>query len=221
MPFGVIIVVCISYDELNKMIADGKMAFDYAWNNYDMLNNRSAAYKLYGSYAPYGIGAVSPSTLVRKTDRVLKKSTKRKQYTLYEFNEDFQIIRTSHIKKNGEIDCTQLHFELNDIQYAVPFAKGEKRFYISDVCATKFREGKPEYFAEIHKTSLTAEFYEYIVDDLVTVTCYSYYPKAKISAFGEPISYDVPYGTPKSPIVLSCFESPIPCMDFSKLFMDE
>lgn len=213
-------MVFVGYDELNKIIADAGIAYDYAWEHFDELSNRRATYTLYGPKS-YAFGAADPCSSVKPWQREMRKSTKRKEYMRYELDAKYNLIRNICVENYNTIDCVYQIFELNGVRYAHPFFMGEKCLYDEVIHAIKYQKGRPIYSAEIRKNRLFVEFYEYVSDSRVAVTCYDYFPNTQRSWCGLPVSFDAPYGASNSPIALTSFEMPVPCVDFSKLFMDE
>lgn len=210
-------MIYISYEGLNKMMENGKLAYDYAWNNYDALKNRETVHTLYGPNA-YGIGACSPGGCVKSVQRKLQQKCRRKDYIRYELDGAYQILRNKSICNYNETHCTYHHFHLNGTHYACAFFKDQKLFYDGKIHAINCDRGRPVSYADISPSHMFAEFYEYLSDELVAVTVYDYFPNSAFTVSGLPASREAPYGAPDSPVQVSYFERPVWQTDFSKWF---
>lgn len=207
----------LSYSELDKMILDARFAYAYAEEHFEELKARPACYTLYGPDA-YGIGAAAPAKCTKSKERVLRKNTSRKKFTVYELDENYNVLCSRIIENYSNIHCTYLHFELGDVHYARPFLHNENIFYADIVHAVKFADGKPVYYAESSCSHLVAEFYEYISDDKMIVTAYAYHPHRKFTTSGIPISKDASVGAPNSSAHIFCAEESVRYIDFSRWF---
>lgn len=205
-------MISVSYSELDKIISDAILAFDYAQLNLDKLKQRQVFCTLYGAHS-LGIGAASPSKLTSIRERKLSKSTRRRVYTVYELDAKNQVI-CNRIVDNGKIHCSHYHFELDGIRYARSFFGESDEFYTDVVHCMKFCGTAPLFYAEASPSMLYIEYYERKPEGGVFVTCYSYFPKRKLSEKGIPISREAPFGAPDSPVTVTCYEDVLPNLDF-------
>lgn len=208
-------MIVIGYNDMNKMIADGNKAFHYAWDHYEELKERPAKYTLYGPRSPR-LGILAAGHMTPAKERRLQKQTKRKDYTVYELDQDFQVLRIKHVKNYNQIDCTYHLFELDGVVYARPFLKDEKIFYTGRTIAVKFFDGRPLYHAVTDTHYLCVDFYEYPRPDCVHTTCYLYLPASKVTSAGQVVSWDAPIGAQNSPVTLDFCEEEYHHIDFSE-----
>lgn len=205
------------YSQLDKIIANGHYAFNYAWDHYEDLNSRKSVYTLYGPHT-LNIGAASPSHLSgTKGARRLAPSTRRTAYTVYELDENYQPLRVRHINRFG-IDCTYHLFLVDGIVCARPFFRDEKAFYKNEICLLSFSKGKPSSFAIVSSNSLSLETYDYIDAGKIMVTSYLYFPNSLITTSGVPMSWDSPFGAPESPVKMGTMEREFEYIEFSSWF---
>ena len=129
----------IDIAELKRLMAAGRNAAQYAWDHYEELAARKHTYTLYGPYA-YGIGASIPSKPIPPKVRQLLKSTRRKDYLIYELDDDFNVLRTISVTNHTEIECIYHHYQLDDVIYAYPFRGNEKLMYNDTVSGMKYLE---------------------------------------------------------------------------------
>lgn len=207
----------LSYSELDKLILDGQSAFSYAEEHFDALMSREVSYTLFGPVS-YGMGATSPARSTKSKERILSKNANRKKYTVYELDENYQVLYHKIIENYNNVHCTYLHFELNGVHYARPFSKSEKKFYADIVYAVKFEDGNPLYYAESSASHLMAEFYDYIFDEKMIVTTYAYHPHSRFTVNGIPTVKDAPVGAENSTAHVFQSEEPIRYIDFSHWF---
>ena len=198
-------MVNISICELDQIIMEGQIAYQYAWEHYDELFARKPAHVLYGPLSHF-LGAASPSHTTSPKERVLKNTLRRKDYSAYELDKDYRIIKNYRML-NKKIDAHYLHFQLNGVHYARGFYLGIKKDWENNqlLHAIRYINGIPQYYAVIDDHLVIAEFYEYVSDAKMLVTTYYYRPKNKhvpqntASASGMPLlHYDCVERTPQS-----------------------
>ena len=202
---------------LEKLMQAGHAAEEYAWNHYDELIARKHSYTLYGPNS-YGIGASIPGKIVPRNARKLTKKTRRKDYTVYELDEDFKVLRTIAVLDYTKIDVTFHHFEMNGVTYAVPFYGNQKEMGGSDTFALQFADNRPIYCGIIGGRSIAAQFYEYQSDSKMIVTSYGYWPVSKFSRHGYPVDPSAPIGSLNSPADRGVSEESIEYIEFSRWF---
>jgi len=207
----------IGVDDLHKLLLEGRMAAQYAWEHYDELAARKATYTLYGPYAHY-IGAGVPSNLTPKKARKLAKNTRRKDYLIYELDETYKVLRTISVCDYAKTECVYHQFELNGTSYAYPFRGSEKVMYTDSVVACRFLHGKPTYFGIVDKPLLLAQFYEYDSSNEMTVSTYQYWPIAKHTKHGYPVEHNAPIGALNSSVQIHCHKEVCEFVDFAEWF---
>lgn len=213
-------MISVTYTELDEILSNSLKAFSYAEDNYNALKERQVFHTLYGAKS-LDIGAASPSSLTSARERNLTKATKRKTYTVYELDQDYQIM-CNRIIRNGITQYSYLHFELEGIRYARAFFGDGNVFYTNVVHCQKYSEKGLVYYAQASPSMLYIEFYEMLHEGDgkdVIVTAYLYYPNRTRSEIGTPISRNAPLGAPDSPVTVSCYEDTLPNTDFSKWFI--
>ena len=210
-------MIDLTLEDLKQLLLDGRRARQYAWDHYEELAARKHTYTLYGPYAS-GIGASIPSKLTPKRARILSKKTRRKDFHIYELDDDYKVLRTISVVNYTEIECTYYHFEFEGMIYAYPFRGSTKKMFTDTISALKFSSQKPVFYAEISKNSLFAQFFEYISTEKMLFTEYSYYPNSKYSAYGCPVDPNAPIGAPNSPATKLCTEEVPEYIDFSCWF---
>ena len=212
----------LTYDDLDNIIHDALVAFEFAEHNFDKLSNRPVACKLFGPDA-HGIGAVCPSHLVSDKARKLTVSTRRNSYIAYELDDNHQIL-SNRIVDDGVVDCSYYHFELNGIHYARGFGGNENTFYTNVVYCLKYENQTPLFYAEASPSFLYIEFYqtrEATESRQCFVTSYLYHPKRKYSEIGVLLSRESPLGAANSPVKISTFMKKMPDVDFAKFFQKD
>ena len=209
-------MIPVEYDVLHQLIKNGRVALNYAWENYDKLAAVEASYTLYGPPSPY-LGVMAAGHLTPEKDRKLYKKPRWKRYNIYELDANFNVIRVKHIRKDGKTDCIYHLFELDNVIYGCPFSGEKKQFYSSRICAIKYDENRPLYYAVTGPTYLWADFYEYSKPNEVITTCYIYSPERKFTSEGLPVSWDVPIGDPNSPASVDICVENYHQIDFRKL----
>lgn len=204
-------------DGLDNLMAKAREGLNYARAHYDELDAREHSYVLYGTLEP-PLGACMPSNLVPRSCRNLRKTTRRKEYTIYQLDEAFRVLRTIDMAFYSKVDDVCHHFELNDMVYACPFSRGKKEQLGNRIHAYKFKDGKPVFFMDCMKNYLYAEFCEYVSEDKMIVTRYSYWPNSKYTQFGHLADRSAPLGAVNSPVQWSCREEVPAYIDFSHWF---
>ena len=204
---------------LEKLMQAGHAAEEYAWNHYDELIARKHSYTLYGS-SGHGIGASIPGKFVPRSARKLTKKTRRKDYTVYELDEEFKVLRTIAVLDYTKIDVTYHHFEIDGVTYAVPFSGNQKGICASDTIALQFADNRPIYcgMTKIRSRYIVAQFYEYQSDSKMIVTSYGYWPASKFSRHGYPVDPSAPIGALNSPADRGVSEESIEYIEFSRWF---
>lgn len=208
----------LNLDDLNQILVAGRHAVQYAWNHYEELAAREAVYTLYGPY-DYRIGAATPGLIVSKSSRKLAFKTKRKKYLIYELDSDYKLLRVKHVFSQRD-DPVYHCFELEGLQYACPFAYNQKKIWRNEVIAIGYNDRKPYFYGDMTENSLLAEFYEYISEEKVYVTRYTYHPISKYTMSGYLMDPDAPLGEPNSPAQRSYREDKPMYTDFSKFFKE-
>ena len=207
----------IGIDELDQLFAEGRSAAKYALEHYDDLSQRVHSNVLYGPDA-YDIGASVPSKIVPPSARKLLKSTRRKNYLIYQLDEKYKVIRTIHMLDYTQIDCTFHHFELNGTSFAYPFRGDGRNIYNDATYVLKYMDGRPVYYAVVRSNYLFAQFIEYSSSDEMIVSTYRYSPTAKYTRHGYPVDYAAPIGALNSPVQRYCAEEAPAYIDFSYWF---
>ena len=202
--------------DLKQLLAEGRWAAKYAWNHYEELAAREATYTLYGALE-HGIGAARPGRLVSKRSRILKFNKPKSDFTVYELDSEYKLLRVSHVINSQNYD-TYHCFELNGILYACPFRYNQKEIVRNEVLAIGYKDGKPYYFGAIGSNRVSADFYEYISPEKVHVVEYSYHPVSKYSLHGYLLDPNAPLGELSSPAQRACCEEKPMYTDFSMFF---
>lgn len=207
----------IGIDGLQQLLSEARSAAKYAREHYRDFASRKHTYTLYGPDA-YDIGASVPSRIVPSRARKLLKSTRRKDYLVYELDKNYKILRTIHMLDYTKVDCTFHHFELNGVSYAYPFRGSGNGIYNDAIYATKYSSDKPIYYAVVRSNYLFAQFYEYSASDQMIVSTYRYSPNAKYTIHGYPVDHNAPIGALNSPVQRHCTEEVPEYIDFSQWF---
>lgn len=203
--------------ELHQLFLDAREAAKYAREHYEEFASREHTYTLYGPEA-YDLGASVPSALTPTRARKLLKSTRRKNFVIYELDNEYKVLRTIHMINYTRTDCTYHHFELDGIQYAYPFRERDGRLYTDKITVLKYEQGCPVYYAIVANNLLFCQFYEYQETDKMIVSTYRYWPTAKYTMYGLPVDWDAPIGSMNSPIQRHCMEETPVEVDFAKWF---
>ena len=204
----------IDIDGLELLMSKGQEGLKYAWEHYDDLAARQHSYVLYGAIEQ-PLGACIPSNLVPRSCRTLRKKTRRKEYTIYQLDENFRVVRTIDMFNYSRVDDVCHHFVLDDMVFACSFKWGEKKKFDDRIYAYKFKDGKPIFFMDSRKSYLYVEFCEYVSADKMIVTSYSYWPNSEYTQFGYKADRNAPLGALNSPVQWSCREEIPAYIDFS------
>ena len=200
---------------LKQLQREALRAEKYAVTHYDELASRPHRYTLYGPWT-YDIGASVPSTtIVPVSQRKIMRKTRRSDYTIYQLDEEYKVIRTICMIDHTIVDCTFHHFELNGTIYAYPFRGDSSELYNRKLYALKCLNGKPVYYGSVSYWHINAQFFEYPSEDKMLTSIYHYVNDKKTNNYGEPIDENAPLDAPNSPILRYCKEE-TPCfVDFS------
>ena len=207
----------IDFDGLDNLMKKAQEGVKYALDHYEELAAREHAHVLYGTLeAP--LGACVPSNLVPRSCRTLRKTTRRKEYTIYQLDKEFRVVRSIDMIKYSKVDEVCHHFELNDLIFAYCFHSGEHIKFNDRIFAYKFKDTKPVFFMDSRKHYLYVEFCEYVSADKMIVTSYSYWPNSEYTQFGYKADRNAPLGALNSPVQWSCREETPAYIDFSHWF---
>lgn len=207
----------LGYHELDWLILEGKLACEYAWDNYNELVARECVYRLYGPYCSR-MGAGIPGSLVSKKKRELKKQTKRKNYHIYELDGNYKLIRVISIRDYTKIELTYHCFEHNGTQYGIRFSEDRKEPFRFEVDIVRYRNGLPAYYGIASCEHLIAHFYEKNTNEKMSVLCYAYCRYMKRTVHGYPVDWDSPIGGLTSPVEKGAWEEDVLYTDFSQYF---
>lgn len=168
------------------------------------------------------LGAASPCTLIKEPWRKLSTTTRRKAYVRYDLDQDYHVIRVTHVRKDGSVDCTYHVFELEGGFYARPFIRTEKRAYPSvNMEAFRMENGRPLYYTHSEPMRLFCELYDYPADDLRQCRRYMYHPHCELTPLSCQVpDWNAPYGASNSPVTFDCIEEKPQMLDFSRWFAD-
>ena len=212
-------MIDLTLEDLKQLLLDGRRARQYAWDHYEELAAREPVYTLYGPYA-YGTGADIPGGFTPKRARNLSLKTRRKKYIIYELDSEYKLLRARQIF-NSANDKTYQCFELDGIQYACPFLFNQKEKCYGDVIALSCKDGKPYYSGFLAKNVLIATFFEYVSEEKVLVTEYTYNPVSKYATQGYLTDPDAPINAPNAAAQRLCYEEEPMYTDFSQWFQTE
>lgn len=207
----------IDTEGLHQLLLEARSGVEYAWEHYDELAAREHTYTLYGPHTAR-LGASIPSSFTPVKARKLLKTTRRKNYLIYELDSSYNVLRTIHMLDYTKFDCTFHHFELNGVTYAYPFRKNEKKMYNDAICVLKFAEGNPVYYACAYSSFLFAQFYEYPAPEKMLVSTYRYWTNATHTQYGYPVDRNAPIGALNSPVQRHCQEEVPAYIEFSHWF---
>lgn len=210
----------IGIDELQQLFIEARVVAKYAWEHYEDFASREHTYTLYGPEA-YDLGASVPSSLTPIRARKLLKSTRRKNYVIYELDASYNVLRTIHMLDYTKVDCTYHHFDLDGIKYAYPFRGNGRGMYTDKITVQKYSGGLPVYYAIAANNLLFAQFYEYPEPNKMVVSTYRYFPTAQITMHGYPVDWNAPIGAPNSPVQRHCREEVPAYIEFSSWFEQE
>ncbi len=221
---------------LKDQFAGFSVAIDYFQKNYEEIANRPCAYRLYGAYEIDGIGPLRPRPLKGTVfpRKLSTKYTRRKNYTIYELDKSYKVLRIIHMLDYNALDCVYHFFDLGEYTYAYPvFPHWSNKVYpieipywdaYTEICAQKYKNGHPFATLVCNMSRLITEYYEYISDSEIDLTTYWYYPTKKtmygIKTNGyEEVIEDAPFESVHSPVVVgNCIEKRTYDYDFSKYF---
>lgn len=204
----------ITMPELQQLLQEGRSAIKYAWNHREEITSRAHTFTLYGPYDP-GIGASIPcNTITPKRARKLLHRTRRKDYIIYQLDENYQVLRTilvlddktSHIYHHYELDGTVYVYT-----YESPALKNEVQFF-------RYTDGKPVSYGELSRNFVFVQFYDYVDAKKMFVTTYRYSPNAKHSIYGYPVDPNAPIGADNSSVHRRFYEETPEDTDFSRWF---
>ena len=209
----------ITNDDLLLLLNEANSKRSFFWDHYEELAGRKACYTLYGPMT-HGLGALVPCMLTHNGERKLTKSTKRMNYAIYEMDQNFKVIRTTHIRDYTRVDCTYHHFEIDGVTYACEFYADKKQWTGEKICALRYENGKPVYFASCNGHYILAFFMEYVSSKKMMVTTRSLSYQFKSSIHGLVPDWNAPPNTPHALSTMSYREEPVPNIDFSRYFAE-
>lgn len=206
----------LTLEDLKQLLLDGRRAAQYAWDHYEELVAREAAYTLYGPYA-YETGAAIPGRYTPKRARDLTLKTRRNKYNIYELDSEYKLLRVTQVLDSVSIN-TYHFFELDGIQYACPFLFNRKEKSHGNVVAVSYKDGKPYYHAFLSENVLFVRFCEYVSEGKALMTEYGYNPVSKYTPHGYLTDPDAPIGELNSAATRICWEEETVYTDFSQWF---
>ena len=206
----------LTLDDLKQLLLDGRRARQYAWDHYEELAAREAAYTLYGPDA-YETGAAIPGSYTPKRARNLTPKTRRKKYIAYELDSKYKLLRVTQVLDSEKIN-TYHCFELDGIQYACPFLPDQKREGFGSVVAVSYKDGKPCFYALLSENVLYVDFFEYVSQGKALITEYAYNPVSEYTLHGYPTDPAAPVGALNSAANRVCWEEEPVYTDFSQFF---
>ena len=207
----------LGYRELDWLVLEGKLAWEYAWEHYDELVARECVHRLYGPYC-YWMGAGMPGHLTSKRARELKKQTRRKDYRIYELDSNYKLIRVISVRDYTKIELIYHCFECDGTQYGVPFRGESKELFKFHAHVIRYRDGLPVYHGMVEHEHIFADFYEYISDEKVKLIEYHYGRHLMTTEYGYPVDWDSPFCGLTSPVQIVTCEQDVRYTDFSKFF---
>lgn len=202
-------------ETLQELLENGRKAVKYAWEHYDNLKERGSTYTLYGPYS-YGIGAGLPCELTPKHERKLSKQTRRKHYTIYELDSNYNLLRVISMRDYTSIECIYYCFTLDGVQYAYPFRQDQKCLFKDEAFAIRYENSKLQYMGIISRNYIHANFYEHVSDERVIVNSYVLSTVAQHTVHGYPVDWGAPIGALNSPVQHGCWEENVVSTDFSQ-----
>lgn len=204
-----------SLDELTNIMNDCLRWAQYARTNYDVLATEKTVHTLYGPKAAF-LGALVPSSLTPARARILCKSTRRKEFVVYDLDCEYRPVKTTHVTDYHRVDCTYYHFVRNGVTYAYPFRGTGNQVCNDTIVAIKKNNDGVAYFATCAKSMLFVQFYEYESPETMIVSSYWYWPTAKYNMHGQLIDRNAPIGAPNSSVLRHCCREPVNNVDLSK-----
>lgn len=206
----------ISMDELHNLWFECRSAAKYARAHYEDFATRKHTHTLYGGIG-YALGAEIPSKFTPQKAKKLSTKTRRENYTMYELDDAYNVLRTVYMYHFTQIDCIYHHFDLNGLSYAYPFRGDGKDLYTDEIAVLKKSAGKPIMFACASKPLLFVQFYEYMENGKMKVSTYRYWPTAKTTEHGYPVDRNAPLDALNCPVSRHETEE-VPCLvDFENL----
>lgn len=210
----------ISTELLDKLILKGREAERFAWEHYEELCAREKSYTLYGPDA-YGIGAEMPGSIVPKSSRKLTKQTRRKNYIIYELDNNFHLLRTIRVRNYHEISDSYQCFEMDGIHFSCHFKGNQKLIAGREVFAIFYKNKQPQWFAYLTTNSVNLEMYSYTSPSKAKISLYLYSRVSKYNWNGYPVDFSAPFGSPYSPISYGSCEAEPMDTDFSVYFEND
>lgn len=216
-------MIDVTMEELKQLLLTGRRVMRYALDHHDELVMREAVYTLYGPY-DYGCGAARPGRLTPKRARNLTLKTRRKDYLIYELDDQYNLLRVKPAL-NSKISSrdTEHCFELDDVWYSCYFPSGcppvESPYLHPRIEAVKYKDGKPCYWASLGYNSVLLQCFEHVAPEKMIVTEYSYYPTSEYASGGHLTDPNAPMGAPGCPASRLCvYEIEPMYTDFSQWF---
>lgn len=207
----------IKIEGLQQLLTEARSAAAFARERYEEFAARKHTYTLYGPSA-HSLGASIPSSYTPTRARKLLKTTRRRDYIVYELDEEYKVLRTVHMLDYTYPDYTYHHFELNGVSYAYPFRCRVGDLYNDKIAVMKYSANNPVYFAIASENLLFSQFYEYLSPKKMIVSTYRFFPKAKYTQYGFPVDWNAPIGELNSPVQRKCKEEVPQLIDFSQWF---
>ena len=208
----------LTLEDLKQLLLDGRRARQYAWDHYEELAAREAAYTLYGPYTP-SAGAAIPWGYTPKRARNLSLKTRRKDYIIYELDSEYKLLRV-RLVLNSVNDYTYHCFELDGVQYFCPFLFNRKKESRDNVVAMNYKDGKPYSYALLSQNVLFVQFCEYVSPGKALMTEYAYNAVSEYTVDGYPTDPEAPIGALNSAATRVCWEEEPIYTDFSKYFRE-
>ena len=209
-------MIDLTLEDLKQLLLDGRRARQYAWDHYEELAAREAAFTLYGPYA-YEIGAAIPGGYTPKRARNLTLKTRRKKYNIYELDDEYKLLRVTQTLDSVNINVYHC-FELDGVQYACPFLPNKKKTGFGKVIAVSYKDGRPYYYAFLAQNILYVDFFEHVSQEKVLMTEYAYNPVSEYTLHGYPTDPEAPIGALNSAATRICWEEEPVYTDFSQFF---
>lgn len=166
----------INMDSLLQIMLRTRAEAKFARENYAFLAARPHAHILYGPGA-YNVGVLIPGNLINKRSRNLsRKPSRRKEYDIYQLDENLQLLRKTTMHDYGREGCTFHCYRKGSTMYAYPFNKGGA-YSMDKISFIDYDEkNRPHCFGVSSAVMLFIQFYQYICDDKMIVSDYRYWP---------------------------------------------
>ena len=208
----------ITNDGLLQLLNEANSKRSFFWEHYEELAARKACYTLYGPVSD-GPGALVPCLFTSPGERKLKKELPQgKGYAIYELDENYQVIRTTHIRDYTRVLCTCHHYEIDGVTYVCEFHSDKKQWFRDEIYALRYENGRPVYFAYCRGNYILAYFMEYVSPKKMMVTARGFSNQFETSIHRLAPDWDAPPNTPHSLSTLSYREEQVPNIDFSRFF---